>query len=904
MNVDIVGRVSRPTLRGSVRVLVMTALLLLPVGTGGAEEQQLLPNVHNVFGPYMELIDELSLRRRVNVLYPNPQSLFDGLQVGFVNVGTGNLTFLRRDIVFRKHGPIVFGRVYDATIDANADLGPRWRLSLAEELNVSKDGTITYIDGFGGAHTFRRDSGGYTPSPPNPWHAHTTIEVKDGDVVLTQSDGTIRLFTRRGKDTGRLVIASLKTSYGLDIHFSYVNGLLAEVTGDGTRLFTLDRRSDGRLARVTDGHGRFVSYSYTAAGQLKDVYDLAGNVWWHEYNERGHIETAIGPNQRAYLRVKYDRTDRAVESNSGRRYSYAYGANQTTVIEGTGERHTFTQDSTGITVKYRSTSHQWEVELDSGNRVQSISRPERTIYYTYQSDGKISTTTSSSATDEQKFHYDVQGRLKSATGSSGTKVDIAYSSNTVHVANADGQFEFTTSPNGVVTRLQDGGTDTDFVYDANGYLVRLQGSDRSVKFRRDGLGRVTATTYPNGQTNTYSYDRLGNRTRVDYAGGGSTTYTHDPAGNITSVEVNEPNGKSKRQTVQVADMNRVDQIVYESSGAVHITYDDHGRPVRFETPDDKVSVEYTTTGAVRSLTSAGTEEVWTPSDDEQLQPPPMNDPRMVALARDRVFAPRRDYGVFAFSDVTFSPILHDPIAQGVQHLEDAQLLAMVAKSVLWDEHADPIEFEKPSNSIFQPDEYRATNCCVPCLYGRSCGNCSIGPSSIGAGGAAPGLCFCLGGTWVSLSLTCRPARDYNDLSNCMFLRQRTSTVNPDGCSYVPENPCLLAGDCTLAQASTSFKPACNEHDTCYRTCGSNRVGCDVRFKIHMEWICDNAYPTVCPFNDDNKCEKYANERTKCHGHGVRYMAGVLTGGRIAYRNNQVRVCACCNVSVSYSSGVD
>ena len=477
-NVRIVGGVSRLIPKSFGAVLV--ALLLLPVSVARAAEQPLLPNVHNVFGPYMELIDELGLRRRVNVLYPNPQSLFDGLQVGFVNVGTGNLTFLRRDIVFRKHGPIVFGRVYDARINANADLCPRWRLSLAEELDISKDGIITYVDGFGGRHVFRRDSGRHMPSPPNPWHADTAIEVKDRDVVLTQSDGTIRSFTPHGKDTGRFVIASLKTSHGLDIQFSYVNDLLAEVTNEGELLFVLSRDRDGRVARVTDGHGRFVRYSYTAAGKLKDVYDLAGNVWWHEYNGEGHLEAAIGPNQRAYLRVRYDQAGRVVESNFGRQYSYAYGTNQTTVTEGTGEVHTFSQNDSGMTVKYRSTSHYWEVELDTANRVQSMSSPGRTIHYTYRPDGKVSTTRDSAATGEQKFDYDAQGRLTSITSSGGTRVDVAYAVNTVHVANDQGQFEFTTTPGGVVTRIRQLGTDTDFIYDDNGYLVELQSSGRSV----------------------------------------------------------------------------------------------------------------------------------------------------------------------------------------------------------------------------------------------------------------------------------------------------------------------------------------------------------------------------------------------------------------------------------------
>ena len=811
-------------------------------------------------------------------------------------MGTGNLTFLRRDIVVRRHGPVVFGRVYDTTIHTNADLGPGWRLSLAEELHVSTDGFITYIDGFGGQHRFHRKSGDYVPNPPNPWHMRTAIAARDTDVVLTQTDGTIRTFKQHGKNTGRFLIKSLKTSHGLDIKFSYVNGLLAEVTSDGTRLFVLDRSSDGRLARVTDSHGRSVTYSYTAAGQLKDVYDLAGNVWWHEYNKEGLLTSAVGANRRPYLRVAYDYAGRVIESSSGRRYQYAYSPNQTTVTEGTGERHIFVQDSSGITVKYKSTDREWEVDLDEDNRVQSMRSPERTIHYSYRAGGNIETVVDSLDTEDQKFNYDAQGQLIAVTSSAGrTKVDISYSADSVHLTGAEGRFEFTTSPAGVVTRLKDVGSQTEFVYDDNGYLVRLQRSGRSVRFQRDSLGRVIATTYPNGRTNTYSYDRLGNRTRVEYADGGSTAYTHDAAGNITAVDVNEANGRTRRQTVQIADMNRVDQIVYERSGALRITYDDLGRPSLFETPRDSVSVKYTSTGAVQSLTSKSVDEVWEPSDDEQPQNIQLDDPRLIALARDRVFAPRRDYGVLAFSDVNFAPTLRDPIAQGVPHLEDAQSLAAVARSVLWEEHANPIEFEKPSNPIFQPDEYRATNCCVPCSYW--CGDCYTGGSI-----ASASLCYCAGSRAGSFSVRCGSVRSYPVLSSCTFIAQNNRPVVPDGCSFVPDDPCRVAGDCTLAVESTSFTPACNAHDVCYRTCGSDRLFCDVAFPFDLKAICDRAYPSPCPYKNDkgeedkDKCDKYKKERGKCRNYAGGYTIGVWGGGKVPYRNNQVRFCDCCNIT--------
>ena len=341
-------------------------------------------------------------------------------------------------------------------------------------------------------------------------------------------------------------------------------------------------------------------------------------------------------------------------------------------------------------------------------------------------------------------------------------------------------------------------------------------------------------------------------------------------------------------------MNRVDQIVYEHSGRVRITYDALARPVVFETPDDEVSVKYADTGAVQSLTSKLADEVWEPSDVQQ-KDTPIDDPRLIAFARDRVFVPSRDYGVFAVSEMTFSPTLHEPIALGVKHWKDAQILATVAGSVLWDGSPDLIEFEKPSNPIFQPDEYRATNCCVPCLLG-SCGLCYIGGNV-----ASPSLCFCQGGSAMSFTIVCRGAVSYPDLLSCSFLRQSGTPADPDGCSYVPDDPCSLAGDCTLAQESTSFKPACDTHDICYRTCGSNRVACDVGFAADLALICDAAYPP-CPYNDDDKCSKYASQKQKCLNYAGGYTVGVVGGGITPFRNNQVRNCRCCNIRFAYTTG--
>ena len=110
----------------------------------------------------------------MNVLFPNPQTLFDGLQAGFVNVGAGNLTFLRRDLVTRANGPLVFARVYDSRLAEDGDFGPGWRLSLSEELHIG-EANVAYVDGSGSRRLFVPGSDGYRPQRPTPRHAATRI---------------------------------------------------------------------------------------------------------------------------------------------------------------------------------------------------------------------------------------------------------------------------------------------------------------------------------------------------------------------------------------------------------------------------------------------------------------------------------------------------------------------------------------------------------------------------------------------------------------------------------------------------------------------------------------------------------------------------------------------------------
>lgn len=73
----------------------VTTFLLLTTSISFSDTAGIGPEFEAQIG----MLNELSERRRVNTFFVNEQSISNGVQKGFVNVGTGNLTFIRHDLV-------------------------------------------------------------------------------------------------------------------------------------------------------------------------------------------------------------------------------------------------------------------------------------------------------------------------------------------------------------------------------------------------------------------------------------------------------------------------------------------------------------------------------------------------------------------------------------------------------------------------------------------------------------------------------------------------------------------------------------------------------------------------------------------------------------------------------------
>ena len=74
-----------------------------------------------------------------------------------------------------------------------------------------------------------------------------------------------------------------------------------------------------------------------------------------------------------------------------------------------------------------------------------------------------------------------------------------------------------------------------------------------------------------------------------------------------------------------------------------------------------------------------------------------------------------------FDGISFAVNAQDPMDMGVPGLSEARQVFVVAEPLFaGDERSAMMDFEKPSNGVFQPLEYRSTNCCVCIIiYPRS-----------------------------------------------------------------------------------------------------------------------------------------------------------------------------------------
>lgn len=294
------------------------------------------------------------------------------------------------------------------------------------------------------------------PADPNLYR----LTLPDGRAfVVNQQNGLQRLTDANGNE---LVVSA--------------SGILHS-SGTGVA-FTRDGL--GRITRITDPAGNFMTYGYDAAGDLTSYTDREGHTTTFAYNSSHGLLSITDPLGRQPVRSDYDAAGRLIRQT----------------------------DAFGKSIEYtHDVTERQEVVVDRLGRARLVEYDERgNVVRTVDEAGNVNTRS-----------FDARNNLLSETDAFGATSNMVY--------DAAGNATRATDPLGGIGQ---------YAYNTRQQLLTLQDPrGNSTTNTYDAKGNLLTSTDAAGNVTTYTYDARGNRTTRTDALGGLVTYTYDTQGNVT-----------------------------------------------------------------------------------------------------------------------------------------------------------------------------------------------------------------------------------------------------------------------------------------------------------------------------------------------------------------------------------
>ncbi|MEU6851532.1 RHS repeat-associated core domain-containing protein [Actinacidiphila alni] len=431
--------------------------------------------------------------------------------------------------------PLDFSRSYaesiadpagpNGALAVNGPFGYGWTYSYG--LSAATDGssgnvTITQEDG--SQVTFVNTSGTYAPDAPR---YNATLTKSGSTYTFTRTSKSVFTFdTATGHLTSETDLVGSKASPPYATKLAYdSSGHVSTVTDPGGRVYTLTWTGN-HITGLKDSAGRQVTYGYSTAGDLTDVYGLGttrtptpGNDdhTVYTYNTH-HVMTSMRTPDNygstatptPVTSMTYDSAERVLTQTdpTGKTTTFTYGpdsgtglvAGQTLVTDPAGHKTLDTYADNLLTSETKGYG-----TADAG-----------TWSYTYDPISLGVTSIADPDGNLQTFTYDDHGNKTSAGDARGFTTSYLYDDN-----------------DNLIRTVDPSGLQTAYAYDESGHIAA----------GGTGYGLLTSTTQevddgavPSRTTNVYYDDTAhpGDATRTVDARGNTASITYDAAGNKTS----------------------------------------------------------------------------------------------------------------------------------------------------------------------------------------------------------------------------------------------------------------------------------------------------------------------------------------------------------------------------------
>ena len=386
-------------------------------------------------------------------------------------------------------------------------LGPMRTLASAVDAAVEAPGLpILFSRVFSGPISQRYELGTLGYGWSHNWD-YLLTNANDGTVTVHGPAGSQRIFQPDSRHTGTYF--SQSGDYGT---LTAAGGGTFDLREADGLLYRFD--SKGLLSYVEDTNENRITATYSG-GQLTSLSHSSGQSLTIAYSAAGRVECITDPDNRQTV-LHYDASNEhltSVDYFDGQTVGYTYS----TDTQEKAHLHALTETAYPGSVTGTFT-HQY-FTYDAQGRLSSTYRDANAerVDFSYDSAGKVTATNAVGDTSES--YFDHRGLLVKTVDGLGNAVSLAY----------DNAYNLTaiTDPSG---------HSTTYAYDANGNLTRSTDASRNLtRFTYTGTyNRLASVIDANENRTRYAYDGDGNLTSIACADSSRESWAYDSLGQPTA----------------------------------------------------------------------------------------------------------------------------------------------------------------------------------------------------------------------------------------------------------------------------------------------------------------------------------------------------------------------------------
>lgn len=684
--------------------------------------------------PYADFLNDVSDRRRRVVYIQGPAIRSYGVRHRFVYVGTGHLSFLRRDLVTISSIPLQVTRMYDSSKTSSKSFGIGGWVMAGEESISRKEGTdfLTYSRWYGPDFLLRKTDQGFSILNSRFTNIRTII-ARENALIAMLKNGWQKRFEKIGD---KYVLTGIQDNNQNKIQFIYSGELLVKMSSNSGRTIIIERDVKGRIIRVLDEQGREVSYNYDNAGRLVEVVDLGGNKWVYEYDHLNRLTAANTPEGTLDLAVIYSESGRVSDTfihGWETKYFYRADGNKTRVVEEDGKTTEYWQNSSGTTHKVTNPLGVSTIlSVDSERSAIALLRNnDEVARMFFDEKGKVEKLIRSKegrqVTTVISYNNGLPVEISNATGDITIKMSYDDRGNNTQIVFGDRTISYELDVFGNLLKRTDGHSSIEFNYNKFGAPILVQPESKD-RFALDynPAGRLIQVQADSGLSRIYGFNTTGlrNSNKGRY---GQVKFLYDSSGSLQGTRIVSTYGTTAKYDYVFDHLSRLIGMESSVSDPYKIVYGMNDAPENYVSPDGDLRFEYDGLDRLKAVTAQNgkviTYQYAAGESDVRRQADSYSKISLSDNSEFELFGPIIDVVFSRTNSPYFGPVFFDQFQKEFKltwedgvYLQNERYDRFVGKlridKLIGNDPQFFSEFDAPTNYFFIPPEFLSVNCCV------------------------------------------------------------------------------------------------------------------------------------------------------------------------------------------------